>query len=65
LAKLLGRDHDLALLHKQITGADLDAAPARHLAKAIRRQRARLQRKALELGERLYRTKPRRFQPLN
>lgn len=64
LADLLGKDHDLALLHERAAAADLDAASALHFANAIRRQRAEFQRKALELGARLYRTKPRKFQPL-
>lgn len=65
VAKLLGRDHDLALLHERIDDARLDAAVALQLASAIRRERAKLQRKALQLGERLYRAKPRAFPPLN
>jgi hypothetical protein len=64
LADLLGRDHDLAMLHERAAAADIDATSALHLADAIRRQRARLQRKALKLGARLYRAKPRKFQPL-
>ena len=35
------------------------------LTAAIRRERADLQRRALQRGKRLYRSKPRKFQPLN
>jgi CHAD domain-containing protein len=65
LAKLLGRDHDLLLLQQKIAGASLDAASSLQVCKAIKRERARLQRRALRLGARLYRTKPREFQPLS
>lgn len=65
LGKVLGRDHDLALLHTRISDAHLDAAATLRLANAIRHERAKLQRQALELGKRLYRAKPRQFQPLN
>lgn len=65
LAKLLGRDHDLALLHTRIEEADLDAACALCLTTAIRRRRKKLRQRALRLGGRLYRTKPRMFEPLN
>lgn len=64
LADLLGRDRDLAMLHERVVAADLDATSALSCANAIRRQRARLQRKALKLGARLYRAKPREFTPL-
>lgn len=65
LGKVLGRDHDLALLHKRIPDAHLDAVATLRLKNAIRRERSKLQRRALNLGERLYRAKPRKFQPLN
>jgi CHAD domain-containing protein len=65
LAKVLGRDHDLALLQQRIADARLDAASELRLADAIRCERANLQRRALQLGQRLYRAKPRKFQPLN
>lgn len=61
LAKTLGKDHDLALLHRRIFDADLDAATALHLMNAIRHERVKLQREALELGARLYRAKSRQF----
>ena len=64
LADLLGKDHDLALLHERAVAADLDAASALHVTDAIGRQRAGLQHKAFKLGARLYRRKPRKFQPL-
>lgn len=64
LADLLGRDHDLALLHERAAAADLDAASALRFSNAIRRQRTELQRKALKLGARAYRAKPRKFRPL-
>jgi CHAD domain-containing protein len=63
LADLLGKDHDLALLHNCVAAADLDAASALRLDDAIKRERRKLQRRALELGARLYRTKPRNFEP--
>jgi CHAD domain-containing protein len=65
LARLLGRDHDLLMLHRRLSGAQLDAASRLRLDRAIECERADLQRRALELGKRLYRAKPRRFQPLN
>jgi CHAD domain-containing protein len=65
VAKVLGRDHDLALLQKRIADAELTAASSLRLADAIRRERANLQRRALHLGQRLYRAKPRKFQILN
>lgn len=64
LADLLGRDHDLAMLHQRVVAADLNATTALSCTNAIRRQRARLQRKARKLGARLYRAKPREFRPL-
>jgi hypothetical protein len=64
LADLLGKDHDLALLHKRIADASLDAVSALRLTNLITQSRRRLQRQALELGARLYRRKVRRFQPL-
>jgi CHAD domain-containing protein len=64
LADLLGKDHDLAMLHERVATADLDASSALGCANAIRRRRAGLQRKAFELGARLYRAKPRKFRPL-
>ncbi|HEV8332769.1 MAG TPA: CHAD domain-containing protein [Steroidobacteraceae bacterium] len=64
LADLLGKDHDLAMLHERVAAADLDASSTLCCADAIKRQRARLQRKALKLGARLYRAKPRKFRPL-
>jgi CHAD domain-containing protein len=65
LAKLLGRDHDLCMLHGRIADAHLDAASNLRMTAVIRRERTDLQRRALQLGKRLYRTRPRRFQPLN
>jgi CHAD domain-containing protein len=65
LARMLGRDHDLLMLHQRISDTDLDAAVSLQLDRAIERERAKLQRRALELGKRLYRAKPRRFQPVS
>ncbi len=64
VADLLGKDHDLAILHQRAGAADLDAASALHFADMIGHERARLQRKALKLGDQLYRAKPRVFQQL-
>jgi CHAD domain-containing protein len=64
LADLLGSDHDLALLHKRVMDAPLDAGSALYLINAITRSRARLQRRAFAIGARLYRGKVRKFQPL-
>jgi CHAD domain-containing protein len=64
LADLLGSDHDLALLHKRVMDAPMDAGSALCLMNAIARNRARLQRHALDLGARIYRAKTRKFQPL-
>lgn len=65
LAKQLGRDHDLCMLRGRIADAHLAAAANLRLTDAIRRERADLQRRALQRGKRLYRSKPRKFQPLN
>lgn len=65
MGKVLGLDHDLALLNKRTPNAHLDAAATLHLADAIKHERAKPQRQALERGERLYRAKARRFKPLN
>jgi CHAD domain-containing protein len=65
LAKLLGRDHDLLLLQTRIATVHLDAPSKLQVSAAIRRERRDLQRRALQLGKRFYRTKPRKFQPLN
>jgi len=64
LAKVLGRDHDLLLLQQRIVAVHLDATSRLRASAAIRRERRRLQRRALHLGKRLYRVRPRRFQPL-
>jgi CHAD domain-containing protein len=64
IADLLGKDHDLAMLQERAALADLDAASALHVADEIRDERAKLQRRALRLGERLYRIKVRNFKPL-
>lgn len=65
LGKVLGRDHDLCLLSQRVADAHLDAAATLLVANAIKHERAKLQRQALELGKRLYRAKARNFQPLN
>lgn len=64
LARLLGRDRDLSLLHQAIPDAHLDAASRLRLERAITSRRTELQRRALQLGRRLYRTKARKFRPL-
>jgi CHAD domain-containing protein len=65
LAKVLGRDHDLCMLHQRISDANLDAASSLRLDKEIKRERADLQRRALRLGKQLFRAKSRNFRPLN
>lgn len=65
LAKVLGRDHDLLLLQQRIAAVHLDASSKSRVSGAIRKERKALQRRALQLGKRLYRARPRRFQPLN
>jgi CHAD domain-containing protein len=65
LAKVLGRDHDLLLLKDRIAAVPLDATSKQQASAAIRRERRDLQRRALRLGKRLYRARPRSFQPLN
>jgi CHAD domain-containing protein len=65
LAKVLGRDHDLLMLHQRISDANLDAASSLRLDKEIKRERADLQRRALRLGKQLYRAKPAKFRPLS
>ena len=64
VADVLGKDHDLALLRERAAAADLEASSALHVADEIRRERAKLQRRALRLGARLYRVKVRQFEPL-
>lgn len=65
LTKLLGSDHDLCMLRGRIVDSQLDAAANLRLTTAIRRERANLQRRALQRGKRLYRSKARRFGALN
>jgi CHAD domain-containing protein len=65
LGELLGQEHDLALLGECVEQhADLFVAHKRtrkRLRKLIDSRRRRLRRRALALGERLYRRKPRAF----
>lgn len=65
LARVLGRDHDLLMLRQRIPDANLEAAASLRLDRAIERERAELQRRALRFGQRLYRVEPREFRPLN
>jgi hypothetical protein len=61
LSNLIGEDHDLAILgQRAVERRDRfeDATAAGELAKLIERRRDELQRKALGLGERLFRRKP-------
>ena len=63
LSNLIGEDHDLALLGQR---ADEqrdrfpDETAAGELAALVERRRAELQREALDLGQRLFRKKPRK-----
>jgi CHAD domain-containing protein len=65
LGELLGEDHDLALLAVLIggkrSGAKLPRATRKRLLKLIARRRRALQRRAMRLGERLYKQPPKRF----
>ena len=64
LARCLGDDHDLALLHAQLrncaksAGAAASDAQAAELSRRLERCRRELQREARGLGRRLYRRKP-------
>jgi CHAD domain-containing protein len=66
LADHLGDDHDLALLHEKIAlhateaQSSLGTAATDALIKELKRLRAKLQRKAYRLGEKLYADKPKR-----
>jgi len=64
LGETLGDDHDLGVL-ATLVRADgetfADPADRKLLLRLIRRRRATLQRRALKLGRRLYRRRPRRF----
>lgn len=55
----LGDDHDLAVL-SELTG-DLTSAAARELIQSLDEKRAKLQRRALADGEKLFDRKPRKF----
>lgn len=57
LADLIGEDHDLALLAERVDGQE-------SVAELIERRRKRLLDKALPLGGRIYRRKPRRVAKL-
>jgi CHAD domain-containing protein len=64
LADLLGDDHDLAVLRDRVVKSrELfpDAASHKVLLALIERSRARLQEKALQLGQRLYEETPAAF----
>ena len=64
LADLLGDDHDLAVLRDRVVNArELfpDAASHNALLALIERSRARLEKKALQLGQRLYEETPAAF----
>src|SRR5262249_35609303 len=63
LTKLLGDDHDLAVLRETIT-TGLSRRPGvelRKLLAVVDRRREQLQKQAFQLGRRLYRAKPRVF----
>ncbi len=55
----LGEDHDLALLDSTLR--DIGDRQQSKLRKAIKRRRAKLQRRARHAGRRLYERKPRRY----
>ncbi len=56
LSDLLGEDHDLAMLAERATGKK-----HKELRRAIGKRRARLRKRALKLGKRLYAEKPKGF----
>ena len=63
LSKLLGEDHDLAVLEQRLqTQADqLDTGEVKLIKGLIRRRRHKLQRQGEGLARRLYRRKPGKF----
>jgi CHAD domain-containing protein len=66
LADCLGDDHDLAILTEQVslhTAVDTIAhdAGARRLMRVLKRQRKKLQRRAMQLGHRLYSKRAKRY----
>jgi CHAD domain-containing protein len=65
LGEILGEEHDLALLHREVRERGVlfaaERKTRRRLLKAITRRRKRLHKHALREGERLYRRKPKRF----
>jgi CHAD domain-containing protein len=64
LGELLGEEHDLALLADRVRASEAFAGrpkARRALQKLIARRRKALRKQALELGERLYRRKPKCF----
>ena len=56
LSDLLGEDHDLAMLAQRATGKK-----RKELRRAIAKRRARLRKRALKIGKRLYAEKPKGF----
>jgi CHAD domain-containing protein len=65
LARLLGDDHDLAVLDHALNQSRSES-PTRsddreRVSRRIARRRAKLQKRALTVGRRLYRTQPKRF----
>jgi CHAD domain-containing protein len=64
LSNLVGEDHDLALLGQRADERRdrfADTTAAGELAALVERRRAELQREALDLGQRLFRRKPRKI----
>jgi CHAD domain-containing protein len=64
LGELLGEEHDLAVLAERVRASPALAGKAktrRALLKEIKRRRKKLRKRALKLGERLYREQPGRF----
>jgi CHAD domain-containing protein len=64
LGELLGEEHDLAVLTERVRASPALAGKAktrRALLKEIKRRRKKLRKRALKLGERLYREQPGRF----
>jgi CHAD domain-containing protein len=65
LGELLGEDHDLALLAREVRkrrGLFVgERRTYKALLKLIARRRKRMRRRALRLGEPLYRRRPKRF----
>ncbi len=64
LTKLLGDDHDLAMLRRALAGHSDDAGVAQELVTALVEQRGSLQANARKLGQRIFEKKPKQFKKI-